>query len=88
MTAIDATGLHALEMLAERLRRSGRALLLCGLHGISPRGFSSKPNSSGHVGSENILPHVETALHRARETNAGFGGVGQEMAHDFQRSSL
>ncbi len=30
MTAIDATGLHALEKLSERLRKSGKTLLLCG----------------------------------------------------------
>ena len=30
MTALDATGLHALEKLAGRLRKSGRTLLLCG----------------------------------------------------------
>jgi SulP family sulfate permease len=30
MTAIDETGLHALEMLHTRIVRSGRTLLLCG----------------------------------------------------------
>ena len=30
MTAIDATGVHALEDLALRLRESGRTLILCG----------------------------------------------------------
>ena len=30
MTAIDATGLHALESFSKRLRASGRTLLLCG----------------------------------------------------------
>ena len=30
MTAIDATGLHELERLTERLRATGRTLLLCG----------------------------------------------------------
>src|SRR5215213_4659775 len=30
MTAIDATGLHELERLSERLRATGRTLLLCG----------------------------------------------------------
>lgn len=29
MTALDATGLHALEVFAHRLRKSGRTLLLC-----------------------------------------------------------
>ena len=31
MTAIDATGLHAVECLAERLHASGRHLVLCGM---------------------------------------------------------
>jgi SulP family sulfate permease len=30
MTAIDATGLHALEMLSDRLRKTRRILLMCG----------------------------------------------------------
>ena len=30
MTAIDATGLHGLEILSGRLKKSGRTLLLCG----------------------------------------------------------
>ena len=30
MTALDATGLYALEKLADRLKKSGRTLLLCG----------------------------------------------------------
>ena len=38
MTALDATGLHAMEQLAERLRKSGRTLLLCGAR-EQPGGF-------------------------------------------------
>ena len=30
MTALDAAGLHAISVLARRLRESGRTLLLCG----------------------------------------------------------
>ncbi len=30
MTAIDATGLHALEIFSDRLRKTGRTLLICG----------------------------------------------------------
>src|SRR5690242_17166667 len=33
MTAIDATGIQALEDLADRLRASGRTLILCGARG-------------------------------------------------------
>ncbi|MCC7155267.1 MAG: STAS domain-containing protein [Bryobacterales bacterium] len=87
MTAIDATGLHALEVLAGRLRKSGRTLLLCGAR-EQPAQFLQQADFMRHVGLENILPHVEAALRRAQEINAGFSGVGQEMADDFRRSPL
>jgi SulP family sulfate permease len=40
------------------------------------------------VGGENILPHVEAALERARQINADFGGVGHELAAEMERRSL
>ena len=87
MTAIDATGLHALEVFANRLRKSGRTLLLCGARD-QPAQLLHQADFMRHVGPENILPHVEAALQRAREINAAFGGVGQEMADDFQQSPI
>ncbi len=87
MTALDATGLHALEVFAKRLRKSGRTLLLCGARD-QPAQLLQKADFIEHIGPENILPHVEAALQRAREIGTAFGGVGQEMADDFQRSSL
>jgi sulfate permease, SulP family len=87
MTAIDATGLHALEVFANRLRKSGRTLLLCGARD-QPAQLLHKADFLEHVGRENILPHVDAALQRAREIGAAFGGVGQEMAEDFERTSL
>jgi SulP family sulfate permease len=87
MTALDATGLHALEMFADRLRKSGRTLLLCGARD-QPERLLQKAAFIEHLGCENILPHVEAALQRARQINAEFGGVGQEMAEDFRHSSL
>jgi SulP family sulfate permease len=87
MTALDATGLHALEVFANRLRKSGRTLLLCGARD-QPAQLLQKADFIEHIGGENVLPHVEAALQRAREIGTGFGGVGQEMADDFQRSSL
>jgi SulP family sulfate permease len=87
MTAIDATGLHALEVLAHRLRRSGRTLLLCGARD-QPERLLQQADFRRHVGSENILPHVEAALLRAKDIAEAFGGVGREFADDFQRSSL
>jgi SulP family sulfate permease len=87
MTAIDATGLHSLEVLSRRLRQSGRTLLLCGARD-QPAQLLKQADFISHVGQENVLPHVEAALTRAREISAGFGGVGQEMAADFQENSI
>jgi SulP family sulfate permease len=87
MTALDATGLHALEVFAHRLRKSGRTLLLCGARD-QPAELLHKADFMDHIGPENVLPHIEAALQRAREINTGFGGVGQEMAEDFRRTSL
>jgi len=87
MTALDATGLHALEVFAKRLRKSGRTLLLCGARD-QPAELLHKADFIEHIGQENILPHVEAALQRAREINAAFGGVGPEMADDFRHTSL
>lgn len=87
MTAIDATGLHALEAFAKRLRKSGRTLLLCGARD-QPARLLHRSDFVEHIGRENILPHIEAALQRASEINAGFGGVGLEMAGHFQQKAL
>jgi SulP family sulfate permease len=87
MTALDATGLHALEVFANRLRKSGRTLLLCGARD-QPARLLQKADFIEHIGRENVLPHIEAALQRAREINASFGGVGQEMADDLRGTSL
>ncbi len=87
MTAIDATGLHALEVFANRLRKSGRTLLLCGARD-QPAQLLRQADFMRHVGAENILPHVEAALQRAREINAAFGGIGNEIGGELQKSPL
>ena len=66
MTAIDATGLHALEQLADRLKKSGRTLLLCGAP-HQPRRFLKRAEFVEHIGEDNILPHVNAALERASQ---------------------
>jgi sulfate permease, SulP family len=66
MTAIDATGLSAIQDLADSLRLSGRALLLCGAP-PQPAQLMDEAEFHRHVGEENILPHVEAALKRAGE---------------------
>lgn len=66
MTAIDSTGLHALEHLADRLHATGRTLLLCGMQN-QPAAMMARAEFHEHIGDENILPHAGAALERARE---------------------
>lgn len=73
MTAIDATGLHALELLSERLKRSGRTLLLCGARD-QPKRFLERAEFVGKIGPTNILPNVHAALDRASEIHDRFDG--------------
>jgi sulfate permease, SulP family len=70
MTAIDATGLHALENLADRLHETGRHLLLCGMRD-QPGRLMQQAEFHRHIGHENILPSLEAAVDRARELLAG-----------------
>lgn len=70
MTAIDATGMHELEKLAQLLRATGRTLLLCGARSQPAQLFRQSPFLQ-YLGEENMLPHVEAALSRAREVYEG-----------------
>jgi SulP family sulfate permease len=69
MTVIDATGLHALERLAERVHQSGRSLLMCGAR-RQPARYIEQSDLLELVGRENFLPHAQGALARARELHA------------------
>jgi len=69
MTAIDATGLRAIQDLAAWLRQRNRVLLLCGAL-PQPASLMAKADFHRHVGADNILPSVEAALARARELAA------------------
>jgi sulfate permease, SulP family len=66
MTALDATGLKALQDFADAVHRSGRSLLLCGTP-PQPKRLMDDAEFHRHVGAENILPNVDAALLRARE---------------------
>ena len=66
MTAIDATGLRAIQDFADAVHQSGRSLLLCGAP-PQPARLMSRAEFHRHVGAENILPNVEAALRRAEE---------------------
>jgi SulP family sulfate permease len=65
MTAIDATGLKAIEDFADAIRRSGKTLLLCGAQ-PQPARMMDRAEFHRHVGGENILPNVDAALRRAQ----------------------
>jgi sulfate permease, SulP family len=66
MTAVDSTGIRALEDLADELRKSGRTLLLCGAR-EQPAALMHAAEFHQHVGHDNICGNIETALKRARE---------------------
>ena len=87
MTAIDATGLHALEGLSDRLRHSGRTLLLCGARN-QPSRLLEQADFVRHIGEDNILPHVEAALSRAERIYSGFAGVGEDAATGLATAAL
>jgi SulP family sulfate permease len=65
MTAIDATGLLALEDLADRLRHAGRALILCGAR-PQPAKLLHDVAFERRIGKDNICPHIQAALERAK----------------------
>ncbi|MEI9980247.1 MAG: SulP family inorganic anion transporter [Edaphobacter sp.] len=87
MTALDATGIHALEQFSERLHKAGKTLLLCGARD-QPSRLISQSDFLQHVGAENVLPHIQAALARAREVQADFEGVGREMALELEHRPL
>ncbi len=86
MTAIDATGLHALEGMASRLQASGQTLLLCGARD-QPARLLEQSAFVEHFGRENILPHVDAALARAREIAESFDGLGQDFTQEYEAQS-
>jgi sulfate permease, SulP family len=87
MTALDATGIHGLEQFAERLRKSGRTLLLCGARD-QPRRLILRSELIHEIGEENFLPHVQAALDRAREISGDFEGVGHQLASELKVGPL
>ena len=66
MTAIDATGLFALEEVAKHLQASGRTLILCGAR-EQPAQLIHQAEFEEVVGRENICANVEEALRRAED---------------------
>lgn len=65
MTAIDATGIAALEELATALHSSGRSMLICGAR-PQPEALMREAGFDRHVGAENVCANIDEALVRAK----------------------
>jgi sulfate permease, SulP family len=65
MTAIDSTGLQALESLADQVHESGRELIFCGAR-EQPSRLMHQAEFQQHIGPENMCRSIAEALSRAR----------------------
>lgn len=65
MTAIDATGLQALEKFADIVHESGRGLILCGAR-EQPSQLMHQAEFVQHIGAENFCSSIAEALERAK----------------------
>ncbi len=66
MTALDATGLFAIEEVAKQLHASKRTLILCGAR-EQPAQLIHQAEFAEVIGEENICDNVQDALRRAEE---------------------
>lgn len=66
MTALDATGLFALEEIAKQLHATKRTLILCGAR-EQPSKLIHQAEFEDVVGADNICENVQEALRRAEE---------------------
>jgi SulP family sulfate permease len=64
VTAMDATGLHALECVVERMKARGGAVILSGIH-AQPLGLLRKAGFIGVIGRDNLCATFDDALRRA-----------------------
>jgi sulfate permease, SulP family len=70
MTALDATGLFAIEEVARQLHTSRRTLILCGAR-EQPSQLIHQAEFAEVIGEENICENVQEALQRAEEVYEG-----------------
>jgi sulfate permease, SulP family len=70
MTALDATGLFAIEEVAKELQSSKRTLILCGAR-EQPAQLIHQAEFAEVIGKENICENVQHALRRAEEVFEG-----------------
>lgn len=66
VVALDATGLNALEDLYDKLHRKGKHLVLSAPH-TNPMMVMERAGFIDRLGQENVCPHIDAALARARE---------------------
>jgi len=66
MTALDATGLFAIEEIAKQLHATKRTLILCGAR-EQPAQLIHQAEFAEVIGEENICENVQDALRRAEE---------------------
>jgi len=66
VVAMDATGLNAIEELRHRLGKRNRKLILSGVHS-QPHEVMEKAGFLEAIGRDNVCPHIEAALERARK---------------------
>jgi sulfate permease, SulP family len=80
MTAIDATGVAALEELADQLHQSGRSMLICGAR-PQPAALMKEAEFDRHVPPENTCANISEALKRAEEIYRGTDARAPEGVH-------
>ena len=74
--AMDASGLQALEDLADQLTDAGRTLLICGAR-EQPARMMQRAEFHQHIGERNVCASIQDALKRAEQI-AGELGLEQE----------
>jgi sulfate permease, SulP family len=84
MTALDGTGLHALEAFAQRVIAAGRRIVICGAR-RQPFKLIRHSKLIHIIGRENIVLHVEAALARARAAYAGFENIGPSLVEGLEK---
>jgi SulP family sulfate permease len=68
MTALDATGLFAIEEVARALQATNRVLILCGAR-EQPASLIHQAEFEEVVGAENICDNVQAAIRRAQDVH-------------------
>ncbi len=71
MTALDGTGVHAMEAVATRVLESGRSLVVCGAK-PQPLELIERSKLVQIINRRNVQPHLDAALERAAIIYGGF----------------